>query len=825
MNADGPNDPARREARPLRVLLVEDSRTEAMLIVRTLQAGGFEPDWQRVVHLEELSASLEAQGWDVVLCDYTLPGYTALEALEVLGTKAPKTPVIVVSGMVGEEAAVECMRLGARDMVLKDRLHRLAPAIQRELLEARVHRERRLAQEALSTCLHFLTIANRQTELPALLEEWVGSLVEQTPLAVAGIRLMESDGGIVHQAHRGHSDSFLQPEGPPSEDQHPCFCSRILRGETGLPLEVTHHGSGWTADLSALAEEDRSAGERCGCADAGFRSLALVPIHIGDDPMGLILLADPRPDVVTGEIISLLEIIAVQLGVAVIRARTLAEVEENERLYHTLVELSPDAILVVDQASRVVAANAQAGRSYGSDDSAQLRGMHLKELMFAPRSDGLELADLLVEARSTGVEFIQQRLDGVFFPGEVHCAALGSSTMVSVRDMTERRDLQARLAQADRLASMGMLASGVAHEINNPLTYVLQNLEWMMPGLEGLNASAPLPGEEPLALAQVAKEALDGVSRVRKIMRDLRTFSRVEQSAVVPVLINDVLDVAITMAQGEVRSRARLVKLLDTVPPVLADEGQLAQVFLNLLINAAQATTGAIQDNEIEVRSREEDGDVVVSVRDTGVGILPEDLDRLFTPFFTTKEPGVGSGLGLAICQDLVRRCGGTIEVQSEPGQGAMFTVRFPALDRSTASDRPQRTSTGSLVRAGPRGRVLVVDDEPYILSSVRRLLRRHEVVTATGGLEAQDLLAEDSQFDVIFCDVMMPEGNGADLLRWLQQQDPKLAARLVFITGGACAPWVEEFLDQVEAPVLHKPLDTAELLELADRMVRADDD
>ena len=473
---------------------MEDSRTEAKLLARTLGQGGhFELEWQRVGSRDELRDALDAGGWEIILCDYALPGYNALDALELIRQRAPGVPVMVVTGAVGEEAAVECMRAGARDLLLKDRLHRLVPAVQRELMQARVRRERQLAEEALQTCQRFLVIANQQTSLSGLLEEWIGALAEATPLSAVGLRLLSSDGGIDYQTHRGFSDSFLLEEGPLSLDHHHCFCSRIIRGEAStLPMQPTPHGSGWTGDLTEVVAKNRTDGMRCGCVDAGFRSLVLVPIHTGGPPVGLFLLADPRPQMVNEELVSLLEILAVQFGAALARARALAETGDREHLYRTLVELSPDAVFVTDPKSRVVTANRRAAQMYGLDEPAQLMGVTLDELMPAsqpgqPPEPGLHPRDL----GGGAVERLQRRRDGTTFPGEVYTAELkydeeSLGTVLSVRDISQRHELQAQLAQADRLASVGMLTAGVAHEINNPLTYVLQNLDWMMDGLDEL---------------------------------------------------------------------------------------------------------------------------------------------------------------------------------------------------------------------------------------------------------------------------------------------------------------------------------------------------
>ena len=244
-------------------------------------------------------------------------------------------------------------------------------------------------------------------------------------------------------------------------------------------------------------------------------------------------------------------------------------------------------------------------------------------------------------------------------------------------DITERKRLLARLQIADRMASVGTLAAGVAHEINNPLAYVMSNVGY---ALEAMRAAAKALSEGRATLDSVAGviaecggalgEAQDGAERVRNIVRDLKVFSRAEDDERTSVRLDRVLQAALNLADTEIRYRARLVTDLASTPPVHANESRLAQVFLNLLVNAAQAIPeGRPGDNEIFVGTRVgPTGRAIVEIRDTGCGIPAENRQRIFDPFFTTKPVGVGTGLGLAICHGIVTALGGDIEVESEAG-------------------------------------------------------------------------------------------------------------------------------------------------------------
>ncbi len=389
----------------------------------------------------------------------------------------------------------------------------------------------------------------------------------------------------------------------------------------------------------------------------------------------------------------------------------------------------------------------------------------------------------------------------------------------AARDLSEIRAIQAQLMQADRLASLGMLAAGIAHEINNPLAFTTASLDYID---EIVSTIEPRLAEEERAdLRDLLADAQLGAKRVRDVVRDLKAFSRTDDETKQSVDLLKLLDSSIQLASTEIRHRSRLAKDYGTVPLVTAHEARLGQVFVNLLVNAAQAIPeGRAHDNEIRVVTYTSAiGNAVVEISDTGTGIAPEVLDRIFDPFFTTKPVGVGTGIGLAICRSTIVALGGEIRAVNLPERGAKFIVSLPpAVVRPSA---PVEPLVASVPRVTRRGRVLVIDDEPTIGAIVRRALQKeHDVTILDGARGAIELIDRGVDYDVILCDVMMPEMTGIEFYTHVAGAYPDQARKIVFLTGGAFTPKSAEFMETVPNRRVEKPFDVAALRELVGDLV-----
>jgi PAS domain S-box-containing protein len=429
-----------------------------------------------------------------------------------------------------------------------------------------------------------------------------------------------------------------------------------------------------------------------------------------------------------------------------------------------------------------------------------------------------------IERRARGL-----RKDGSVFemqigvapvPGGQGAGARGRGFYFYIRDLTERRRMEDQLIFAGRMAAVGTLAAGVAHEINNPLAYMVANIDFST--REMAAAAGRLPDDKRALdeITEALQEARQGAERVRNIVRDLRLFSRGDDEARGPVSLRRVLDSSLNMAWNEIRHRARVVKDYGPSPLVEGNESRLGQVFLNLLLNAAHAIPeGEAERNEIRVSTRTDTaGRAVVEVRDSGRGIPPQLRTRIFDPFFTTKMGGDGTGLGLWICKRIVGALGGEIDVESQEGHGSSFRVTLPVTH--VVPVPRAKTPPPDPDRRGAR--LLVIDDEPMILGAMRRALAfDYDLTCLPGGRAALERLRAGERYDAILCDLMMPELTGMDLHAEITRLAPAQAERMVFVTAGAFTPRAREFLERVPNARVEKPIDFQNLRMLVRNILR----
>ncbi len=503
--------------------------------------------------------------------------------------------------------------------------------------------------------------------------------------------------------------------------------------------------------------------------------------------------------------------------------------EANARvMLEAVLDAATTGILVTDEHGIVAQANEEAAHLFGYGPG-ELVGTEVLRLIPPRHRDAHRLGMLRAVATEMGAEArpTSRRLDGLRADGSEFPLELTLRTLVlpngrrlytaGLRDLTETLALQARMALTDRLVSVGTLAAGAAHEINNPLAYVTMNAEYVRDVLRDSANGEPMPPIEELV--EALDQSLDGARRIQRIVKALRTLARSAPAPEGGLEVHRPLETALRLTDNELRHRARVVERLGSPGAVRGDEARLCQVFSNLLLNAAQAIpAGAASEHlvEIETGPGPDGTGATVTIRDTGHGIAPENAERVFDPFFTTRPPGQGLGLGLTISHAIVTQLGGLLTLTPHPERGTVVTLHLRGADPASRSLTPAPDA----LDAEPIN-LLIIDDEPLLITALTRSLIEHHIVAETSARRALARLAAGESFDAILCDVMMPEMSAPTFWEQLGIVRPELQSRVVFMTGGAFAGESRNFLQQVGNPCLEKPLDMATLRRTLRRVPR----
>lgn len=494
------------------------------------------------------------------------------------------------------------------------------------------------------------------------------------------------------------------------------------------------------------------------------------------------------------------------------RQRTEGTLLRTQKHFRALIERSPAGI-AVHQNGRFLFVNPSLSEQLGHSEPAALVGKTLRELAHpdaqaavqafldgSQTDDNNAVAEWRCPVKGENHEFEWMAGPEVVFDEEVARIVVG-------RDVSTRKQMESRLRVAERMASLGTLAAGVGHELSNPLSFVVANLEFITRNLLPLTSGAPADGVNELQ--EAAREAFAGSQRMQEIVGELKVFGSPNSATPLRANVISALESAVDLAWTQIRHRAQLIRDYSPVPEVRAQPPRLTRIFLNLLVNAAQALpedSSELGEIRLGVHTDAE-GDAVVVVTDNGEGVDETLVGRVFDPFFTTKDVGQATGLGLSVCHTLVSALGGHIEFESEAGRGTTVRVTLPAAATLEQAAPVRRPADGT----DPR-RYLIVDDEPFVLRALKRSLRDYDVVEARSAREALELLYADREIGVVLCDLMMPGMSGMELYHQVKERIPGLEERMVFMTGGAFSTGAREFIKNVPNPILEKPFSDKDL-------------
>jgi PAS domain S-box-containing protein len=767
------------------LLIVDDSADDAELVRRALTRGGLRCVVTRVDDAVTFSRAIAEGSWDLVIADYSQPSFGALAVLELLRAADSDLPCVVISGVAGEDRAVQTMRAGAKDFVNKDRMHRLVPAVMRELAERaqRVERERirleelerdrrlRDAGTALLELLRGSDFASGNTNAVfRALTELVARTLDVDRVSIwmfddsrSGFACMES----FERGARGHDAGQWYRIA-----EHPAYFEALERSRF-----VEAH------DLNA--EPPRSEGARAlrgAQLDAAIRirgamAGALCLDHLGSDRRW-------RSDEMMF-VGSIADLIALVLETDE-RRRAEQALVESEARYREVWENALDAMVTIAPDGRITSVNNACCTLLGLDarditgrwytdfvadkdvpaTTARVEGLLGNEEVTGP----LPFHVLRGDRKVVYVEASAQRIER---NGRV------VELLAIVRDVSQRRALESQLQQSQKMEAIGRLAGGVAHDFNNLLTAII-----------GYSQIAAIRPDVPAAALTDLREITSAAQRAAALTRQLLAFSRQQVMEPRVVSLNTVVSGIEALLRRLIGEDLQLeTDLQARLAPVLADPSQLEQVILNLAVNARDAmpnggrivlrTRSATALDPTALAASNPAGPyAVLEVSDSGTGMDEETRQRIFEPFFTTKA--VGTGLGLSTVYGIVQQSGGAISVESEPGSGTVFRVFLPVVSGTAETPATHHAAIG------PRGHetILVVEDDDRVRALASRVLRLagYSVLEASTPEGALATAASAERVDLVLTDLVMPQMRGDELYRRLRVARPRL--RVLFMSG-----------------------------------------
>ena len=756
--------------KPLRILHLEDEPGFWDLASALLEKDGLVAEMVPAGDLKGFIGALETGGFDLILADYSLPDCTGIDALREVRHRCPGTPFVLFSGTVGEATAIDAMKCGATDYVLKQWPERLAPAVRRAVREAENQQARQQAE---------VELIRREGYLRALTENSLDVL-----------SILDRQGVIQYSSPSSKLVLGYEPE--------------ELVGQNAFgfvhPDDVT---------------EVRRSFERA-LEDPQLRVTLELRFRRPDgswcevEVVGQSRLGDPA------------------IAGVVVNTRDIAErkaLQESQRLLATAVEQAVEAIVITDVWGNIRYVNPAFEKITGFGRQEAL-GQNPRVLKSGKHDPAFYAAmwKTLVQGEVWHGHMVNQRKDGTLFEEDASITPIRDAAgqivnYVAVkRDVSHEVQLEAQLRQAQKMEAVGQLAGGVAHDFNNMLAVIHGNAELLLMKEEHLTAAG----------GECVKHLIRAAEHAANLTRQLLIFSRKQAMQAQPVALNDLIKNLTKMLKRVVREDVSVECLYAAqLPHVQADPGMLEQAVLNLVVNARDAmpkggqlllVTEAATVDAAHAQTNHEarEGDYVcLAVSDTGTGTKAEHLPRIFEPFFTTKEVGKGTGLGLATVYGIVKQHLGWIEVSTRLGEGTTFKVFLPAV--ATLPEQAAVTSAGAQLRGGPETILLVGDDEPVRIIT-RRILERYgyRILEAGNAREAREVWHRHRQeVALLLTDIIMPEGvTGRDLAEELRRDRPAL--KIVFMSGYSAEVVGKDtdFFRRTKSRFLHKPASPVMLVQ-----------
>jgi len=777
----------------IEVLLIDDNADYLLLIRRALEHRDARYHVTGVSSPDDGLEMLRERAFDLVLLDYKFPrGGNGLQLIRALKNEATFVPTVMVTAFGDESLAIQAMREGALDFVPKtsDFIQALPDVAARAIERGRIIRDRIATQRALGL---------RNKELIGLAEA-------ATTLNACSDR--EGVLGAVRAFMRDVFDATPVSEHVPEEEGEDLRARPARRSVAAVARDLPGD--------PAAARAERT-GEVIVETDAAQDTLLTLPLVAHDRVLGAMTFRLRRGETVDAPERQLAAGIGQHAGIALERARLVHDLAATRHYLKDLIDNAGDEVIAVDTDGRIISWNAGAEAIYGWTRGEMIGRAWVQLWPPEREAEALDLFRRVLEQDDIvrNHDTIRWTKDGSRVDVMLTLTPLsnpdGSVHGISClgKNLTQQKQLQAQLMQSEKMATVGHLISGVAHELNNPLTVVL--------GYAQLVCDADVGDRAPEYLRKISSEA----QRVQRIVQNLLAFARKREPQAMRVDVNEVVRETFELASYDLRVCDIDVELNLTggLPTTLADPYQLQQVFLNILTNARHALKDRAQRGHIRITTRHDDDALdghpalVVELEDDGPGV-PEALrQRVFDPFFTTKAAGEGTGLGLSLSYGIIQEHGGRIACEESEWGGALFRTCLPVLGAFETLERLTSEEAAAHHAADAKKRILVVDDQSAVRDMVRDALRLdgHDIEVAQDGNQALDKIVSGQPFDLIIADLLLPGFGGDRLYREVANIHPDFARRVVF-SGADVTPESRRLLEGTGARYLAKPFGAAEL-------------
>jgi len=754
----------------LRILHLEDNPRDSELVQSILEAANIECDITRVDTFSDYYSSINQGSFDIILADNAIPSFSSVEALSMAREKYPDIPFIFVSGTIGEEGSIESDQGGATDYVLKERISRLIPVVQRALHEVEERRKRKCAEEKFR-----LLVESLPNSLILVNKDGIISFINS---------LTEKMFGYKKQELIGHSVEILIPQR--FCDKHVQFRNNFLSQHSSIMLGIE-------SDLLGRRKDGRE-----------------FPVEIGLNPIK----SDGETQILC------------TISDTTKRKQSEDAVRKSEEKYRLLFEDSKDVIFMSTPEGKLLDINPAGVELFGYSSKEELLKIDLTNDLYNTPMDREKLRGILEEhGYAKNFECTLKRKDGE------KITALETASVIYdkkgkiiayrgiLRDITGLRHLEEQLHQSQRIESIGRLASGIAHDFNNLITIIRGYCEIL---------SQRLNEDDPLFIC--AKQIDKTSKHAESLINQLLTFSRAQVSRAVVLNLNDLIQEMEKLFQPLTQKDIELqISLENDIGNIKADPSQIEQVIMNLFVNACDAMPNGgrlsiesknviVDDIYFKNRPGWEPGSyVVLAISDTGIGMDKKTQAHIFEPFYTTKEKSKGTGLGLSTVYGIVKQSGGNIWVYSEPGKGTIFRIYFPQVNEEISIteriQKPDTNLTGTET-------ILVVEDEQDVRFLVRESLQMfgyNVLETDDGNIALQMCKQSNGKIHLLLTDVMMPRMAGRQLYDQLRISNPDI--KVLFMSGYTENAVIQQVEFEPGMPFIQKPF-TPKALALKVRQI-----